>query len=51
MCVLQTSGEGNLVGMVRGSVTSAAPRMEARWWAMSFCCGTVQWFSKDRITG
>lgn len=48
-----TSGEGKLEGMLfpRGFVSKASPRMEIKWWAMSFCCSTVQWFSKDKMTG
>lgn len=51
--VTQTSGDGKSVGMVspRGVVRSALPRMELMWWAMTFCCSTLQWFSKERMTG
>lgn len=48
-----TSGEGKQVGtsFPSGRLRRALPRMEVMWWAMSFCCSTEQWFSKDRITG
>ena len=48
-----TSGEGKQVGMVspRGCVSRAGPRMELMCWAMTFCCSTLQWFSRDRMTG
>lgn len=49
----RTSGEGNAVGMCspRGLVISALPRMEIMCSAISFCWSTLQWFSRDRITG
>lgn len=48
-----TSGDGKFVGMPspRGEVMSALPRMELMWRAMTSCCSTLQWFSKERITG
>lgn len=48
-----TPGEGRLVGIVspRGFETKASPRIEIKWWAMSFCWSMLQWFSRDRITG
>lgn len=48
-----TSGEGKCVGIwsPRGLVTKALPKIEIKCWAMVFCCSTLQWFSKDRITG
>lgn len=50
---IQTSGDGKSVGIPppRGAVTSALPRMELMWSAMTSCCATLQWFSKERITG
>lgn len=49
----QTSGDGKSVGMVSpsGEVRRALPRMERMWCAMVLCCSTLQWFSKDRMTG
>lgn len=48
-----TSGDGSSSGFwaSSASVTSASPRMVRRWWAMTACCSSPQWFSRDRMTG
>lgn len=52
MCLL-TSGEGRLweSSPPRGLVSSLSPRVDRRIWAMTVCCSTEQWFSRDRIRG
>lgn len=53
VCVFYTSGEGrSFCGWpLRGLVSSLLPRMARRCLAMTACCSTEQWFSKDRIRG
>lgn len=48
-----TSGDGSSSGFweSKAFVTSMSPRMLRRWWAMTACCSSPQWFSRDRITG
>lgn len=50
---LTTSGDGNSSGFWESSacVTSTSPRMARRWRAMTACCSSPQWFSRDRMTG
>lgn len=52
-CVCCTSGEGRSFSgwALRGLVSSLLPRMVRRCLAMTACCSTEQWFSKDRIRG
>lgn len=49
----RTSGEGRLsyLWLLRGLVSSLSPRIEHSCWAMTACCSTEQWFSRDRIRG
>lgn len=49
----RTFGDGKFVGILspKGDVTSALPRMEVKWWAITSCCFTLQWFSSERMTG
>lgn len=51
--VSSTSGEGRSFSgwSLRGLVSSLWPRMVRRCLAMTACCSTEQWFSKDRIRG
>lgn len=48
-----TSGEGRLSHwwLLRGLVSNLSPRIERSCWAMTACCSTEQWFSRDRIRG
>lgn len=49
----RTSGEGRSCSgwELRGLVRSLLPRMVQRCVAMTACCSTEQWFSRDRIRG
>lgn len=48
-----TCGEGSCWGICPSSrvVSSVSPKICLRCWAMTVCCSTPQWFSRDRMTG
>lgn len=48
-----TCGDGSCWGTCPSSrvVCSMSPRICLRYWAMTVCCSTLQWFSIDRMTG
>lgn len=49
---LLTSGEGNWdLFPSTGATKSMSCRMVVMCWAMTFCCSTLQWFSREMMTG
>lgn len=50
---LRASGEGRSPdsSTLTEDTFSFSPKISTRYWAIFFCCGTLQWFSMDMITG
>lgn len=49
---LLTSGEGNWdLFPSTGATKSMSCRIVVMCWAMTFCCSTLQWFSREMMTG
>lgn len=50
---IPTCGEGSCWGTCPFSrvVSSVSPKILLRCWAMTACCSTPQWFSRDKMTG